>query len=260
MSTEQRLPPSGRDFDVFSAVIVGGQTTRQAAAQFKVSQTRICQIARRVQAWQAEVVPADGGLPEERRLCLAKQVAAARLDHLYGEMMAAWRSSQGETKKIRSARYGDEVTTTTISCGDPKYLLAAMRLAKAQSELGAWGGLSYFAPVEEEETESGRTEARPAADHPARDCSQKPVREPAPAPATTEAEAPTAKPVNSSCDLSPEQRAARRQLFEPVQTAAAPGDRSVTQIEVTPESLGLSVADILSRQDRRSHKRARRAG
>src|SRR5262245_40259477 len=110
MSNDLRLPPSGRDFDVFSAVMVGGQTTRQAAAQFKLSQTRVCQIVERVHAWQAQVLPADSPLPEERQLRLGKQMAAARLDHLYGEMMEAWRKSQGETKKIRSARFGDEVT------------------------------------------------------------------------------------------------------------------------------------------------------
>src|SRR5262245_61096342 len=85
MSSEQRLPPSGRDFDVFAAVIVGGQTTRQAAAEFKLSQTRVCQIVERVRTWQAEVLMADNPPTEERRLQLAKCVAAGRLDHLYSE-------------------------------------------------------------------------------------------------------------------------------------------------------------------------------
>ena len=271
MSSDLRLPPSGRDFDVFSLVIVGGQTTRQAAGQFKLSQTRVCQIIDRVQTWQAEVLPAESPLPEERQLRLGKHMAAARLDHLYGEMMEAWRSSQGETKKTRNARFGDEVTTTTISCGDPKYLLAAMRLATAQAELGVWGGLRCYAEDDEEEStgaekeyekpETGRPEARPTEDHPGGDCSENRDRQPAQAPAATTTPARTANCANTSAALTLEQQLARRQLFAPVQTAAGPDDnRHVTQVEVTPETLGLSVTDILTRQQRRTQKRARRAG
>jgi len=271
MSSDLRLPPCGRDFDVFSLVIVGGQTTRQAAAEFKLSQTRVCQIVERVQTWQSEVLPAESPLPEERQLRMSKHMAAARLDHLYGEMMKAWRKSQGETKKTRNSRFGDEVTTTTISCGDPKYLLAAMRLATAQAELGVWGGLRCYADdeedtsadatVEREKQPTGRPEARPTADHPAGDCSEKRNHQPAQAPAATSPPAPTANSANTSAALTLEQQLARRQLFAPVQTAAGPDDnRCISQVEVTPETLGLSVTDILTRQQRRAQKRARRAG
>ena len=57
MVCEQKLPPSGRDFaGVFSAVILAGKSTRAAAGEFRLSQTRVCQIVRRVKKWQAEVV------------------------------------------------------------------------------------------------------------------------------------------------------------------------------------------------------------
>jgi hypothetical protein len=230
MSADLRQPPSERDFDVFSLVIVGGQTTREAAAQFKISQTRVCQIVERVQAWQAEVLPAESPLSEERQLRMGKHVAAARLDHLYGETMEAWRRSQGESKKTRNARFGDEVTTTTISSGDPKYLLAAMRLATAQAELGVFGGLRGYADdaedapanvgVEREMKPTGRPEARPTADHPAGDCSEKRNHQPAQAPTATSPPASSANSPGSSAALTPKQQRARRELFAPVQTTA----------------------------------------
>src|SRR5262245_58147454 len=93
MLCEQRLPPSGRDFEVYETVILGGKTTRHAAEKFELSQTRICQIVERMRAWQAEVLPADTSHSAERLQQLAKSVAAGRLDHLYCETMEAWRQS-----------------------------------------------------------------------------------------------------------------------------------------------------------------------
>ena len=62
--------------------------------------------------------------------------------------MEGWRRSQGEVKKSRSSRFGDDVTTTFFSPSGPKLFVAAMRLATAQAELGAYGGL--LCPPEEE--------------------------------------------------------------------------------------------------------------
>jgi len=80
MATNLRLPPSGRDFEVFEAVILGGKTTREAAQTLRLAQTRICQIVERMRQWHAEVLPAQSGHSPERLQQLAKSVAAGRLD------------------------------------------------------------------------------------------------------------------------------------------------------------------------------------
>ena len=41
MTTTLRLPPSGRDFDVFRAICVVQDSTRAVAAAFRISQTRV---------------------------------------------------------------------------------------------------------------------------------------------------------------------------------------------------------------------------
>jgi len=257
MSVTSKLPPSGRDFEVFSAVVMYGKTTREAAEQFKLSQTRVCQIVERVRQWQTEIAPEDSQISDQRLLQFAKVVAAGRLDYLYGETTEAWRRSQGEVKRTRDSAYGNHVTTTTTSFGDSKYLVAAMRLAKAQAELGV-SALLLCPPEEEEEEElQGRAGDR-AADHPAEDCSENrasppPVARTAAPPVAAKADGETA-----SAQLQPRQAIARRDFLSPVQTGQTPGE--VTRVEITPESIGLSVHEILSRQERRELKRARRAG
>jgi hypothetical protein len=252
-------PPSGRDFEVFSAVIVAGKATREAAGEFKLSQTRVCQIVERVKKWQAEVVDAEL-VGEEKRLYLAKCIAAGRLDHLYGEAMEAWRRSQGQLKKTRSSRFGDEVTTATVSCGDPKYLMAAMRLATAQAELPA-AGWSLF-PVEEEE-ELGRPDARPTGDHPEVDCSADGDSR---ADSATAATAPSNVNIASqitSDDSYSRTNLARRELFGPVQPPQRASEVGVvTTLQVGREVPGISVQKKreLTRQQRRRLKRMQQAG
>src|SRR5262245_56160052 len=41
MSVTRKLPPSGRDFEVHRVVVVGGQSTRAAAEQFRVADSRL---------------------------------------------------------------------------------------------------------------------------------------------------------------------------------------------------------------------------
>lgn len=245
MLYEQKVPPSGRGFEVFSAVILAGKSTREAAAAFQLSQTRVCQIVERVRKWQAEVVgtdDADNAQPsEEQRMRLARCIAAGRLDHLYGESMEAWRRSQGELKKRRSSRFGDEVTTTAVSCGDPKYLLAAMRLAEAQAELPATL-LAFLRPEDDEALMSreltGRPEARPS-DHPEEDCSADRAEQPArPSAANSNAAATDELPITSG-ELPGRHSVARRELFGPVQP---------------PDGLGVTSRQ-LTRQQRRKLKR-----
>ena len=132
----KKVPPSGRYFEVFEDVVVGGGSTRGAAFRFKISQTRICQVVARVRQWVHEVVPAeDGKLTAEQQLRLAMGIAGDRLDHLYGRALVGWNSTDGQMQKTRIMPNGDVFTTKTYQYGDTRYLIAAGRLAGMRAKL-----------------------------------------------------------------------------------------------------------------------------
>src|SRR5262245_56544613 len=61
------LPPSERDFDVYRLVAVEGESTRAAAGQFGISQTRVIQIRKHVAEWIADELPwLATGTPAQR--------------------------------------------------------------------------------------------------------------------------------------------------------------------------------------------------
>jgi len=132
----KKVPPSGRDFEVFEDVVVGGGTTRGAAFRFKISQTRICQVVARVREWLEEVVPAAAReFTTQQQLNLAMGIAGDRLDHLYGQALVGWNSTDGEMEKTRIMPNGDVFTTKTYAYGDVRYLIAAGRLAGMRAKL-----------------------------------------------------------------------------------------------------------------------------
>ncbi len=106
------LPPAERDFAVFERVVIEGGTTRAAAAEFGLSQTRIVQIRQRVAEWIGSEVPPTDSLSPQQRLRLAASIAEQRIHFLYSQAMEAWRASQGSQ-----------------SHGDVRYLAAAARIA-----------------------------------------------------------------------------------------------------------------------------------
>src|SRR5688572_18778744 len=76
------LPPSERDFLVFEAVMFSGASTRETAAEFEISQTRVMQIRKHVAEWIARSVPDGLELSPIERLRLAVHIAEGRSDHL----------------------------------------------------------------------------------------------------------------------------------------------------------------------------------
>ncbi len=122
------LPPGERDFQVFERVVVEGATTRQAAAEFGLSQSRIVQIRQRVAEWIGKEVPPTESLTARQRLVLAGRIAEQRIDFLYSEVMEAWRASQGSHTIIRNGDNG-ETQITRDSHGDVRYLAMAARLS-----------------------------------------------------------------------------------------------------------------------------------
>lgn len=131
----QPLPPSERDFQVFELVAIDGASTRQAAAEFGVSQSRIVQIRRHVAEWMGAEVPETPRLTPVQRLRLAAEIAERRADHLYSKAMDGWRASQQPETRICRGSLGNQTQTTRERHGDPRYLWAAMRINERQVHL-----------------------------------------------------------------------------------------------------------------------------
>ena len=216
MLGEQVRPPSGRDFEVFEHVVVGGGTTRSAAHEFKISQTRVCQVLERVRVWLDDVTPsAADEQVSQKRLQLAEGLAADRLDHLYGQAIEGWRSSDGEVERIRINALGEKVTTRTVSHGDPRYLSIAARVALLRSKVASMGALDHAmaaaADLEDSSLESG--------DHPVGACSGNALCGARNADWKAEPGVATRTTAESSDPLTCEQQSARRAFFGPVQEA-----------------------------------------
>ena len=159
------LPPSARDFHVYEHVAVEGNSTRQAAQKFKISQTRVCQVIRQVAAFTASVLPGilESEVPEAQRLVMSRNVAGLRLAHLYEEAMTAWRNSRGEAWRIRDvhkAGYHDSLRTTWKQQGQLCYLMQAVKISRVAMELAIPLPLGMLARIEQEEEEHDREVAR----------------------------------------------------------------------------------------------------
>jgi hypothetical protein len=117
MSDQPHLPPSERDFEIFFAVAFYSVSTRRAAEQHHISQTRVRQIVALVGDWVADNLPDWGEADLKKQVRLAQHIAANRLEHLYEQAMNYWNAE-----------------------GDPKYHRAATRIALAQARLGVVAG------------------------------------------------------------------------------------------------------------------------
>ncbi|MDX1944526.1 MAG: hypothetical protein SFU86_03895 [Pirellulaceae bacterium] len=127
------LPPSERDFEVFYAVVVEGESPQAASERFGLSPARVAQIRQSVSDWLARSAPQARPVPAAQRTELAAEIAEKRLDHLYAEALAAWRKSPG--------------------AGDVRYLALAARIAERGARLARQteGGRANTAPVPRDE-------------------------------------------------------------------------------------------------------------
>jgi hypothetical protein len=217
-----KAPPSARDFQVYERAVVEESHTRAVAKEYKISQTRVCQVIARVRRWIGVVVgtaPCD--LTPEQQLQMAIGLAADRLDHLYRSALYGWNAScEFDLEKTTILPNGSEITTATAGFGDPRFLTAAGRLAVMRSKLPTDGLLidalaataeTADKPLPEEE------EATSPANPPQEDCSPntsswRAVRE-------TRRQMPNATgDVARRYDAAPDEAlAARRAFFGPVQ-------------------------------------------
>ena len=161
--TNPASPPSARDFQVYEHVAIEGNTTRQAAQRFKISQTRVCQILRRVAAFAAVALPGilESEAPEAQRLAVSKNVAALRLEHLYQQSMAAWNESRGESWRICNSG-GKPVRTTVKDCGKVVYLREAAKISRQAMELAMPLPMGCLAQENDEPDIDEAADAEPA--------------------------------------------------------------------------------------------------
>ena len=279
MSTSPKLPPSARDFLVYHRIVVDGVSTRSAADEAKISQTRVRQIVLRLTEWLVEALPTDTELSEAARLRLARHIAADRLERFYLQANRAW-----------------EQTT------QPKFASVCLRVLAAQSKLAAIPGTleahamdAILGPLPDDTTSLYATtgqslppsppdDPRPTAtasenpnsrvqgqQHPPtldlghssldgnpslRDCS------PAPSNGSMAAEKPPCPPavtlhILKACDKPGlENCTARAEFFSPAHPSASnENDAPVTELRITPEQLGFTTSKALSRKDRRRLRR-----
>jgi hypothetical protein len=132
VTSSRRLPPSERDFEIYRAMAVDSQSTREVAEELNLSQTRVVQIRKSVGLWIADEVPDSGDLTEVQKVRLAEYLAEERFIAMYSESMSAWRRSQG-VKTIEREGASGTVKTTREVYGETKYLQQAMRITVAQA-------------------------------------------------------------------------------------------------------------------------------
>lgn len=126
------LPPTWRDFQVYRLVKIEQKSTRTAARELRLSQTRVCQIVARVAEYLLASTPAaDDDEQRQRQLRLAEQLAAERIDYLLQLAMTAFENTH-LTVEIRNQRM--------VSGGngsDVRFLHLAARLALMAAKLPA---------------------------------------------------------------------------------------------------------------------------
>jgi hypothetical protein len=250
MSASPKLPPTARDFLIYERVIIEGAATRAAAGEFGLSQTRIRQIVCRVVEWFSTTLPEDTDLDDDARLRYGLHLAADRLENLYRDAMADWRSTR-----------------------QPKFANLASRLALAQSKLPAFAGTlealaadaiegPYVVPSGPEGTEAGSALHDESVPPPPRDCSPLPPSAfsiAAPSPAETNK---TPLPEDVCDNRLPAKNAARSAFLAPAHPLSGAGvsrPLPVTELKITPETLGLSTKKTLTRKQRRRLRRMRMA-
>lgn len=95
-----KLPPTVRDFDVFRFVKAECRSTRAAAREFGLSQTRIRQIVAEVRGYFLACVARGTSKTDDEtdtRLVVAEQLAHEQLEFLYARAVRAFNETSART-------------------------------------------------------------------------------------------------------------------------------------------------------------------
>jgi hypothetical protein len=119
--------PSERDWAVYRALRIEQWSAQAVASELGVSSARVGEMVQRTAAFIAQAVPILSKEDEPRQLAAGKQLAADRIEFLYGEAVSCFRASQGQAKS--------DCSTTRRNHGEVRYLHTAARLAILASTL-----------------------------------------------------------------------------------------------------------------------------
>jgi hypothetical protein len=148
-----KLPPTERDFEIYRRVKFECVSTRDAAGDFNLSQTRVRQIVTRVVEYLVESVPAsvrDDDSSEQ--LYVAEQLARAQLEFLYEKAIRAWERSE------RPARPGEP------RLGKVCYLSLATRITMCMAKVPVHLPPTLRIDEEEERAEEAERQAEEKAE------------------------------------------------------------------------------------------------
>jgi hypothetical protein len=155
------LPPSERDFEVYGLVTVEGESTRAAARMMGISQTRVIQIRDQVAEWMATEVPPLARATPVQRLAVGARIAHDRFDYLYAQAMQAWRDSKELQASVHGAQQHCPSRAARGSCGDPRYVMLAARVAMKTIGLQVAIEKAAASGKSEVETREGEAPAEP---------------------------------------------------------------------------------------------------
>src|SRR5262245_4761630 len=269
MTISTTLPPSARDFQIYQRLLLDGASTRQTAADFSLSQTRIRQISQHVAHWLAQSLPPSCEATDAAYLRLALHIASDRLQLIYGEAMHGWRATH-------ESKYAGIILRVTAAMGKMPVTSGALDALLADALEG---------PLPEEESDrvpvgehssttadpppraTESTVPLPSTPHsalrtphssppPSWDCSPAPISAPPPAQPTTPSPTVTPSPPIPSNTVPRTTSAHRRAFLAPAHSLNNNGnDDEITELKVTPQTHGFTTKKQLSRRDRRRLRR-----
>ncbi len=141
-----QLPPSVRDFQIYRFVQCDCRSTRAAAREFQLSQTRIRQIIAGVRAFFIRSVPRPAGDDgPDTRLVVAEQLSREQLECLYRRAVRAFEETETEDE------HGN------VLPGKATFLLAAARITLWMAKVPVHD-LPAFREDEDEVDAPGRRE------------------------------------------------------------------------------------------------------
>ena len=123
---------------LYRDVVVQGYRVTEVNSMYGVPREKIAECRQRVGEWLVRTIPRSQLSCDEQR-CAVEKLAIDRLEHLYCEVMEAWRDSRAEQATTRSplAAPSQAVTSTRMGTGRPALVVCAAKIG-IQAQLQMW--------------------------------------------------------------------------------------------------------------------------
>jgi hypothetical protein len=211
-SPASKSPPSQRDFEVYRFIKIEHHSTRQAASQFNISQSRVRQVLAGIVDYLVDSVPVDEEGKSLERLQVAEQLAREQLEFLYGQAIEWWQQS------VHDWRTGSALPK-------PSFLALAARITMCMARVPVHAPPRWSAEGDERDELRGLAEVptasgtpTPQFEHPpVEDCSAPAVSRGATAASLPQPESGSDVPETSCRTLEEIKAEARRSFLRPAQ-------------------------------------------